>query len=459
MVNKDNQQDLASLLLRVIAGSQTGAEWSVLRALERNPQVCGCMPQWGSDEAKRSWALPGGHHFDRNSVSTLMKAASNKLKSMEKDLRIPNFAEAPQRQTSLTIEDVAGFSSNIRFQSPPLTADVRCCSRASKMTAEVSPKQPLARLSKYLERTEDRERKAPGLKAVRSSLEVLARGPCAQTDIGRAGIQRCQQEVQTALSEEVAVNLSIDPSKLALLVWMQTNPTLGFVAEEPHSTDALQRANPMLKEGDMEALMEKAVDGLCRGVRIGQACRSLALVTKLSAAAATKDSTEVAVLQAQLGAQLCTERFFCKVRSQMICLDPRLLVFEFLCNIMLREGQAAALRPVPVPSDDHGRREDHCASSCKMASNSREMSPERVLSVRRLQVITLVCACMPAALLEMSRAVLIERFSSPALKSIVLKRLELLNQLDNSASSSRVMRNPIGLSASLGGAKPALLMS
>ncbi|CAE7946614.1 unnamed protein product, partial [Symbiodinium sp. KB8] len=153
MVNKDNQQDLASLLLRVIAGSQTGAEWSVLRALERNPQVCGCMPQWGSDEAKRSWALPGGHHFDRNSVSTLMKAASNKLKSMEKDLRIPNFAEAPQRQTSLTIEDVAGFSSNIRFQSPPLTADVRCCSRASKMTAEVSPKQPLARLSKYLERT------------------------------------------------------------------------------------------------------------------------------------------------------------------------------------------------------------------------------------------------------------------------------------------------------------------
>ena len=26
------------------------------------------------------------------------------------------------------------------------------------------------------------------------------------------------------------------------------HPTLGFFAEEPHSTDALQRANPMLKE-------------------------------------------------------------------------------------------------------------------------------------------------------------------------------------------------------------------
>ncbi|CAE7697283.1 unnamed protein product [Symbiodinium sp. CCMP2456] len=510
LVNKDNQQDLASLLLRVIAGSQTGAEWSVLRALERNPQVCGSMPQWGSDEAKRSWALPGGHHFDRNSVSTLMKAASSKLKSMEKDLCFPNFAEAPQSQTSLTIEDVAGFSSNIRFQSPPLTADVRCCSRASKMTAEVSPKQPLARLSKYLERTEDRERKAPGLNAVRSSLEVLARGTCAQTDIGRTGIQRCQQEVQTALSEEVAVNLSINPSKLALLEkelrkvrdedrralsetvdslvtaanagsdvdWLGRHcghvPRLAFsdllrvlMAEEPHSTDALQRANPMLKEGDMEALMEKAVDGLCRGVRIGQACRSLALVTKLSAAAATKDSTEVAVLQAQLAAQLCAERFFCKVRSQMICLDPRLLVFEFLCNIMLREGQVRLLGTFLHRAAGG---QSLCHQMIMGAGKTTVITPLLVLLLATSQ--RLVCACMPAALLEMSRAVLIERFSSPAmmkavltlqfdratvpsaalcqklltaeqrqaalvatptaLKSIVLKRLELLNQLDNS---------------------------
>ena len=117
---------------------------------------------------------------------------------------------------------------------------------------------------------------APGLNAVGSSLEasnglvtawdflrslkvfqVLARGPCAWTSapVGRvaprlqklAGTdghwsnrnsamsarghhqhhwtrrkQRAdmfETEVQTALSEEVTVNLSIDPSKLALLVW------------------------------------------------------------------------------------------------------------------------------------------------------------------------------------------------------------------------------------------------
>eukprot|EP00439_Symbiodinium_sp_Y106_P063482 s1679_g9.t2 len=460
MVNKDNQQDLASLLLRVIAGSQTGAEWSVLRALERNPQVCSCMPQWGSDEAKRSWALPGGHHFDHNSVSTLMKAASNKLKSLEKDLCIPNFAEAPQIQTSLAIEDAAGFSSSIRFQSPPLTADVRCCSRASKMKAEISAKQPLASLSKYLERTEDRERKAPGLNAVGSSLEVLARGPCAQTDIGRTGIQRCQQEVQTALSEEVTVNLSIDPSKLALLEkelrkvrdedrralsetvdslviaanagsdvdWLGRHcghvPRLDFsdllrvlMAEEPHSTDALQRANPMLKEGDMEALMEKAVDGLCRGVRIGQACRSLALVTKLSAALAraTKDSTEVAVLQAQLAAQLRAERFFCKVRSQMVCLDPRLLVFEFLCNILLREGQVRLLGTFLHRAAGG---QSLCHQMIMGAGKTTVITPLLVLLLANSQ--RLVCACMPAALLEMSRAVLIERFSSPAMMKAVL---------------------------------------
>ncbi|CAE7517738.1 unnamed protein product [Symbiodinium pilosum] len=99
----------------------------------------------------------------------------------------------------------------------------------------------------------------------------------------------------------------------------------------------------------------------------------------------------------------------------MVCFDPRLLVFEFLCNMLLREGQVRLLGTFLQRA---AQGQSLCHQMIMGAGKTTVITPLLVLLLSNCQ--RLVCACMPAALLEMSRSVLIERFSSPALMKAVL---------------------------------------
>ncbi|CAE7042011.1 GRDP1 [Symbiodinium sp. CCMP2456] len=95
--------------------------------------------------------------------------------------------------------------------------------------------------------------------------------------------------------------------------------------------------------------------------------------------------------------------------------DPRLLTFEFLCNVMLRRPQVQLIRAFAAKAEAG---HSVCQQMLMGEGKTTMITPLVVLLLA--DGTRLVCACMPSALLGMSRAVLAERFSSPVLPRPVL---------------------------------------
>ncbi|CAJ1442957.1 unnamed protein product [Effrenium voratum] len=147
-------------------------------------------------------------------------------------------------------------------------------------------------------------------------------------------------------------------------------------------------------------------------VRVGQVARAQRCLAELQ----EHSHDAAAALHSQaVAAQLGEERHFIEPRGSEVSYDPRLLVFEFLCNIMLRKSQVHLVRAF-ASSAEAGR--SVCQQMLMGEGKTTVIAPLLVLLLadgRRL-----VAACMPAALLDMSRAVMVERFSSPVLPRPVL---------------------------------------
>ena len=98
----------------------------------------------------------------------------------------------------------------------------------------------------------------------------------------------------------------------------------------------------------------------------------------------------------------------------MVLFDPRLLVFEFLFDIMLRETQVRIL-----------------GAFLYSAKVGRSMTHQMIMGDGKTTVIapllaliladgkSLVCSCMPAALAEMTRSVLTRCFSPVAPRAVI----------------------------------------
>ncbi|CAJ1349250.1 unnamed protein product [Effrenium voratum] len=183
-----------------------------------------------------------------------------------------------------------------------------------------------------------------------------------------------------------------------------------LMAEEPSSS--IQEVSPRLVAADLARLWELVAGGLLYTVRVGQVARAQRCLAELQ----EHSHDAAAALHSQaVAAQLGEERHFIEPRGSEVSYDPRLLVFEFLCNIMLRKSQVHLVRAF-ASSAEAGR--SVCQQMLMGEGKTTVIAPLLVLLLadgRRL-----VAACMPAALLDMSRAVMVERFSSPVLPRPVL---------------------------------------
>ena len=189
-----------------------------------------------------------------------------------------------------------------------------------------------------------------------------------------------------------------------------------LMASEPGCSDALYRANQELNEEKLSPLFEKAAQALALIVRVGQVTRAMEKALDLQSAMSRRSEPLIVSLKARtLSEELLARRHHSRVQEQLVRFDPRLLVFEFLFDIMLRETQVRIL-----------------GTFLHNAKVGRSMTHQMIMGDGKTTVIapllaliladgkSLLCSCMPACLAEMTRAVLTKCFSSPVAPRAVI---------------------------------------
>ena len=190
-----------------------------------------------------------------------------------------------------------------------------------------------------------------------------------------------------------------------------------LMASEPGCSDALYRENQELQEEKLSSLFEKVAEALALIVRVGQVTRAMEKALDLESAISRRSEALIISLKARsLSEELLAKRHHSLAkRASMVLFDPRLLVFEFLFDIMLRETQVRIL-----------------GAFLYSAKVGRSMTHQMIMGDGKTTVIapllaliladgkSLVCSCMPAALAEMTRSVLTRCFSSPVAPRAVI---------------------------------------
>eukprot|EP00931_Biecheleriopsis_adriatica_P057118 TRINITY_DN33879_c0_g1_i1.p1 TRINITY_DN33879_c0_g1~~TRINITY_DN33879_c0_g1_i1.p1 ORF type:complete len:3259 (+),score=710.44 TRINITY_DN33879_c0_g1_i1:1294-9777(+) len=474
VVDGDDSHAVASCVLRLCCRDGTkSAGLSVLRTLELNPPVCSQMPKWGSSDLTWSFGL-GAFKFDTQSTSKLIEAAGKKLKSLERSLvwtRAHPASPTPPRVVRLT----RGEARERHFWAAPLTKDVLCSSRilGPELAAEFGNKPLRALESKFIQSEKEKSGLGPGGAAVQKALDQLkqsssagvcppgsmptlarllqelqyvAKGPGSRLHLGpsqklAATVGALAKELSTRRTEdarmvEASVQAAVDlANKGSASDWIRRAgglwPRLGFsslvaalMAEEPGAAASVQKVNPSLSlDGDLPRLRELVASALLHTIRIGQVARAQHCLQELRQELQGEGPDLATSLRAQaVAAQLGASRHFTETtssksgaRKQEVSYDPRLLTFEFLCNIMLRESQ---VRLVKAFSAKAQAGKSMCQQMIMGEGKTTVIAPLLVLLLA--DSVRLVCACTPHALLDMSRAMMAERFSSPVLPRPVL---------------------------------------
>jgi len=464
VLSLDDPATVASTLLRVCGGAGgKSAGLSVLRMLELNPQVCSEMPRWGASEHSWSFGLPG-FKVDTQCTSKLLEAASRKLNS-QRSLTWPDPTpfvppEVP-KVVSVSVDVVKGWY----WWAPPVTQDVDCQRRFREGTQrswnDLATK-PLQRLAaNYVQQESGKAGLGQGALAVRKALQNLRQSRKASA--GRATLDRLLGELDVAakeprqsyslggspkllqkaqqLSQDLEMQRQEDVQRMRKSIssamkmanedgavdWLRRAcgiaPRLGLCSlvtalMAHHQSPSLTKLRAVLPaslgEKDMAKLWELVASVLLYTVRVGQVARVQRSLEQLFEENGKANSDMAVSLQARaVAVQLGEERHLISGRDMSY--DPRLLVFEFLCNIMLRKSQVQLLQAF-MASAQAGT--SVCQQMLMGEGKTTVIAPVLVLLLADAN--RLVCACMPSALLDMSRAVLAERFSSPVLPRPVL---------------------------------------
>ncbi|CAK0887697.1 unnamed protein product [Prorocentrum cordatum] len=213
-----------------------------------------------------------------------------------------------------------------------------------------------------------------------------------------------------------------------------------LMAEEPDATRALQKVNATMSDEEVTTLFEKVATVLCHTVRMGQISRAQQALRDLLDELHSGSGELALGLRAQAAAQqLCLGRHCASAAAEdgnpaarlqrlvrgrgsssgsdavQVCYEPRLLVFEFLFNVLLRKSQVKLLDTF-MRSAESGK--SVCHQMIMGEGKTTVIAP--LLTLLLADGSRLLCACMPASLLDMSRSAMIERFSSPVLPRPVL---------------------------------------
>ncbi|CAJ1380920.1 unnamed protein product [Effrenium voratum] len=459
---EDQSSTLASCLLRLL-DSATPMEWAVLRSLDSTPEIRAEMPLWGSAAAKRVWQVGALLKFDHDSASRLLRSAVKHLNQNHRYLQPVKAFPAFQLADGTLVIDPNDIHHR-RLWSPPLTADVNCASRgfsatcpshqalgSCPLTHRVGEAEPPTSAKAELESALQKLRGphadpnfrftslAPGQRTLQRLLGELAEAPApaAPAASGAGPALRAQAAADLAGAAERAQRAQAAAHCGGAAAWLRrrcgTAPRLSFpalvaalMAQEPECSDALCRANEELREQSIRGIFEDVALSLALLVRAGQATRAaeksedlekLKEKTLASRFEQPAKAEELARSQASraLSEELTAKRHHARCSESSVVFDPRLLVFEFLFDIMLRETQVRTL-----------------GAFLKSARAGQAMCHQMIMGDGKTTVIApllaliladgsaLVCSCMPAALLEMSRSVLARCFSSPVAPKAVI---------------------------------------
>eukprot|EP00930_Biecheleria_cincta_P042954 TRINITY_DN29551_c0_g1_i1.p1 TRINITY_DN29551_c0_g1~~TRINITY_DN29551_c0_g1_i1.p1 ORF type:complete len:4122 (-),score=701.34 TRINITY_DN29551_c0_g1_i1:256-12621(-) len=469
----DDSNAAASSLLRISCrDASKNASLSVLRALELNSEVCKVMPKWGSSDSSWSFGI-GVLKVDTQSTSKLFEAAGQKLKSLERSLAWPrSFPSTPLVPKSITTEVHVGKY----LWSAVLTGDVLCKSRSlGASLAKNFGGRPLHEMAAKFTSMEKAggDALSQGMTAALKALDVCKQSPTAGSTedqlmldrlwnelkrISQEPAELCnlgstakldsrvpalakdleKQRTQDSRAVEEAVEAAVElANRGSSSDWLRRagglRPQLSFsslvaalMADEPGASAALRKVNASLSvDDDIPKLREIIAEVLLTTVRVGQVARVQQCLEQLYEERSQGSSEQVLALRARaVAAELGASRHFVlnvrpssseKSRSQQAVYDPRLLVFEFLCNIILRESQVVLLQAF-LSKVQAGL--SVCQQMIMGEGKTTVIAPLLVLLLADSE--KLVCACTPPALLGMSRAVMAERFSSPVLPRPVL---------------------------------------
>ena len=315
--------------------------------------------------------------------------------------------------------------------------------------------RPLEKLcEKFVSVTVGTKAEKPNVDQLQQLIEALGKHPNANTNLGQMWVKRVRGDVSTYLSlmdeEEQykpkcpvsefrsAVQAQLDQDwdelrKLMDRAVQQANSggiriaqqagrdvELGFstlirmlmsengdavlsrlhtIRKEVHSKHSLSREQ-------VDEIMNTVGHAMFRAVRVGQLLRTLGLLPPVG--------REQDISEAQLNKllrELAARRHFCTGHSEKhFSYDPRLLGAEFLFGVMFRETQVTLLRTFM----ERAERNDPIVHQMIMgAGKTTVLAPllGMILATPR----RLVVSCVPTALLEFSREVMRERYSSPVL--------------------------------------------
>eukprot|EP00929_Paragymnodinium_shiwhaense_P070628 TRINITY_DN35771_c0_g2_i1.p1 TRINITY_DN35771_c0_g2~~TRINITY_DN35771_c0_g2_i1.p1 ORF type:complete len:2134 (+),score=468.58 TRINITY_DN35771_c0_g2_i1:176-6403(+) len=194
-----------------------------------------------------------------------------------------------------------------------------------------------------------------------------------------------------------------------------------LLAAEPGSSQALLELRPEWTQQDADVALGQAIAVILCSLRMGQTRSALRLVTDLIDAV-TREAAEV-VLQhgeAALAGVIGLRRGYGDPQA----FDPRLLVFEFISGFMLSASQ---LRILAAFQQHISTGQSLCQqlimgdgkTTCLMPLLGMLLTSQRAEDNRGPPVSRLVCCCVPRTLLPTTRQVLVERFSTPVLQKAI----------------------------------------
>jgi hypothetical protein len=292
----------------------------------------------------------------------------------------------------------------------------------------------------------------PNVEELNSLLDLLARHPNTNTDLGRGWINRVRADVEVfvqQLDEEEQYRLKRPIAELRIVLktqlekdWSEMRRLMARAVRQANcrglriaqqagvdveigfctlirllmsgqGDTCLNSAHNVIVEGSglPSQVMQIVAEAMFRAVRVGQLLRSLSLLPK-------NEGQELSEAQEnKLLREVAGRRFYCtqKPSDNEFVYDPRLLGAEFLFGVMFRESQVVLLDKFMERS---ARQQPIVHQMIMGAGKTTVIAP--LLGMMLATPSRIVVSCVPAALLEFSREVMRERYSSPVLATPVV---------------------------------------
>ena len=215
---------------------------------------------------------------------------------------------------------------------------------------------------------------------------------------------------------------------------LEAGPGFEALVEQLLSTRGdgeLNNTNPGLGPCGIAVLRELTVRVLLAASRAAQLGRCCAAAESLCTALvpAEPDVAEIALRSRALADELDARRPYCKFgdasEGAIFHFDPRYLVFEFMHSLLLRPAQC---RLVETFAFSARKSVSHCEQMIMGGGKTTVVSP--LLALLLGDGARLVCQVVPHALLEFTRNTMRERFASILIKPVYTLRFDRYTELN-----------------------------